>query len=227
MRRLAFISALSGVILIACIVFSIGFGKRRPLAKSFYTYHLTECAPPCWMNIQPGSTNFDSARERIVSVFTSEYDIRLDEVYDNYRELRDGSSKSVITQSIILTLKTDDYLNIPIELMANPENRIMEGISIASEADPSDVPLPTLGELIGVYGIPDCIQSYIPYIIVDFYDQNGNPVLRVSTIDDRTALQQPVLSITLLEANPDWYMVSFCEAWRTYLDLQPYFGNTS
>src|ERR1041385_3599031 len=54
-----------------CFIFSavtsaaIMFGREQPLPEHLAMLHLTDCAPPCWIDIVPGVTTLEEAIPRI------------------------------------------------------------------------------------------------------------------------------------------------------------------
>src|SRR5258707_10948420 len=59
------------LILILCLIVSaftgaaILIGQRQPLPEHLALLHLTDCAPPCWIDIVPGVTTLEEALPQI------------------------------------------------------------------------------------------------------------------------------------------------------------------
>src|SRR3954469_16615948 len=68
MRRVAIFSlALCGILTLGVIV-SLLIGSIQPVSASVATFHLADCARPCWMGIIPGKTSREEAQTRIVNM---------------------------------------------------------------------------------------------------------------------------------------------------------------
>src|SRR5258706_7566010 len=83
MRRLI------AVTIALCISFAtltgvvVAIGRRVPIEDSLAALHLTDCAAPCWMGIEPGKTTLREASARVHAVYgaspsyTIQYDTSL------------------------------------------------------------------------------------------------------------------------------------------------------
>src|SRR3954453_17673185 len=46
-----------------------GLGQQQALPSGLAQFHLTDCRPPCWIGIIPGTTTIAAAKARIIATF--------------------------------------------------------------------------------------------------------------------------------------------------------------
>lgn len=55
-----------------CIAGAVVVGRAQPLPEHIAQFKLTECAPPCWIGIEPGKTTLAEALARVRAVYSAE-----------------------------------------------------------------------------------------------------------------------------------------------------------
>src|ERR1051325_55169 len=65
MRRLFILILALSLIFTAFTGMAMLIGRKQPLPERLAVLHLTDCAPPCWLDIVPGVTTLSQAIPRI------------------------------------------------------------------------------------------------------------------------------------------------------------------
>src|ERR1041385_3795974 len=135
--------------LIIAIVVPIGHGQSLP--NQIQRLHLADCALPCWNNIRLGSTKLSQAANR------------LNEIYGLH--LKIDRLGGLEPSSFYLYVKDTEYIRLAIE----DTTQSISEFDFKFHCDPKHCnAIPTLGELVQIYGPPTCLRwqtsSYLVYI---------------------------------------------------------------
>jgi len=129
---------------------------RRPSPPDRLTqWHLTDCAPPCWMGIMPGETPVSVARQRIITVLS----------VLPYKAI-DVTPANVADLDAVIKLYDIAHpaLWSSIEIMG--EGRVVEGvyaagityrITVNAALDPNQ-DMPSLAEVFNAFGAPAAVM---------------------------------------------------------------------
>lgn len=140
-------------VLLFCVVFAalsgaaIFIGRQQPPPARVAALHLTDCAPPCWIGIEPGKTTIAEAKMQIESIFENSTNPNLNETdsvvsleFRPFGEFQPGNEPRIM-------------------LVAKKDNIVRE-IRFYFTADPSlpiSAYMPRLAELYCIFGEPDRI----------------------------------------------------------------------
>jgi hypothetical protein len=223
MRRLL------AVALTLCMCFAtitgvaVAIGRQRPMDDSLAALHLTDCAPPCWIGIVPGTTTLQQAKARIFAIYASSPSYAID--YDTslpgrfkitLHNLADASFGAMIT------LDTHDLRDdLPVLTIT---------INFAAV---QSYPF-TLGELVSQLGNPEHVNligsagNNAYYLSLNYGSFSNRGIIVVLRSSDRINWEQqpywlrfldlgPGLGEHIQETNSPWYA-----PWRGFTTLSHY-----
>jgi hypothetical protein len=128
-----------GLLLALSITALIWVGRQQAPSPFLIFLHLTDCKPPCWIDIVPGQTSLEEAQNRIKAVYG-------------------GSPFNVIVND--RGVYQIDNTQQGFQLLVSFENSemqssIVENFSLVFRPPDNAPPRLTLGQLIWLFGAPD------------------------------------------------------------------------
>ncbi len=122
-------------------------GSQQAIPERVQQLHLTGCAAPCWIGIEPGKTPINDAYRKLGSAFGLQDPGQLMPSESHftgriYNFLQFGSGNSILV-----------HLGFVEGIMSEIR------IPAAFAGTRSSPDMPTLGETVGVFGRPVCVQS--------------------------------------------------------------------
>ena len=123
-------------VFVLLILAARAMGSTQPPPQALKELHLTDCALPCWLGITPGKTTFDEAVQRVSAAYPTTVDTSIyrDSVYADYQAGLSSGQVAVFAG----------------------KNGIVREITLIT----SYVEGMTLGDLVNLYGSPDCFSKY-------------------------------------------------------------------
>ena len=139
MTRLAALSLLLAAIFSLMIGATMRIGHRQPIPERIQALHLADCSLPCWNGITPGKTSLKEAKARVDATFAD----------------FEGSSSEAGDKFLTWT-EVDDISRIVSVVDITFENGLASTVSIGT--DHRSDQMPTLGEVLAIFGSPSCID---------------------------------------------------------------------
>ncbi len=179
MRHFVLISVLLCVLLSTAIGLALLSGKRAPLPTSITTYHLNDCALPCWAGILPGETSLSEVGNRLRAAFGNAYTFNAEPVSNGRTAVLniDGSLSSVVTtyiQAIEIKKGSAIFTTTATYALAKnvsiPDSKLMQ-LGMFGTLNGR---LPTPAEVIGTFGLPQCVVIDQAIIELIYTDQSGH-----------------------------------------------------
>ena len=168
MRRLAALSL--GVVAIFALMMgaTLLMGHMQPPSERVERMHLTDCTPPCWNDITPRMSSRGDVETRVSSTFP------------DFKPLGSGNLPFLSWVQADLTI---DDRSINVALDGGLIYSIGIGSPLASDQ------MPSLGEVLAVFGAPTCA-------VID-------PTSRGATFSYENAAHQVILQVSV--AQPSWF----------------------
>lgn len=135
MIRLLRLTLIIFTILTVLIGGARAIGQTIPLSEHVARLHLTDCEPPCWADIMPGQTTLDEARERLLQRYPAAEFFNDDNGIELH--LHNFSMGTMVYLGVTDNIVTDIVIRFSVDDM------------------------PTLQQVISVYGVPGCWASAI------------------------------------------------------------------
>lgn len=118
---------------------SMQIGQRQSQPARVQRLHLADCLLPCWNGIRPGVSSASAAKDRINAALP------------DFESLSSaGSSKFLIWTEYADIDRVVHVVNVTIQ------NSLVATIGIGTDHTSSE--MPTLGEVLAVYGAPTCLE---------------------------------------------------------------------
>jgi len=146
-RRFILLTVTLFLLCTASIGTAILIGRQQPLPERIRALHLTDCAPPCWIGIVPGKTTMHEAQEIVNEIFKkSPYTLVWDTTFSPNLTFHLFQPPNSI--KILIVHINKDLLN---------EN--VGWIDISPETSDHNDRLPTIADLIALWGSPTCVDT--------------------------------------------------------------------
>jgi hypothetical protein len=205
---------LIGFALASVIALSIGCGAARavgyqqPIPPRVDILHLTYCALPCWIGIEPGITTMVQAEQRLLDVYEQDPAFAVARVPDELL-------------SYEITVQGAPQTRLVITLVGSP----IQMITIATLNHPAWGHL-TLGDIFAIYGEPSGVATDNPlYVLMG----NSSDQLMIPVAVQTYGTTQPkhrliideTVSMLVFYHSPRNQVYSRWSRWQGFTNLQP------
>jgi hypothetical protein len=218
MRRLARLTAVSYLSLVAVIGLIVVVGRHEPLPEPISAYHFKDCAPPCWIGIVLGKTTADIARLRIKNTFAEEYDIDISSTSLGTMFFSDGATGTKIllaVERLELTPKDNPNRRLMLRLISDQHRSVMQEMIFSSGGVQA---FPMVGDLINAYGPPSCLSFEAGLasnlLTLVYLDSKGSPFMTAEANVKNFGPLQPVHYVSMKR----YPMFGIrCTTWRGFI----------
>ena len=201
---------IGSLLLITIFLLAIGavllVGQQQPMPERVARLHLNDCALPCWNEITPRVSSLNDVERRITTTFP------------DFKHL---SSVNLPFQSWrVDNLKPNDT-SIEIAVDDGRVFSVNIGMDVVSDE------MPTLGEVLAVFGIPLCVNVEAQSGNAIFtYESSADRVI-VQVLSARPSLFSPVKSIYVGGSTPFTCQQVLALSWPEFRRAQRWFASTS
>lgn len=199
--------------LILCITFAVFtgtailIGRQQPQSERLAVLHLSDCAPPCWLDIVPGVTRLDDAIPRIKARYANILDYNTS--FNEY--------PTAFTVQVINRENADDSFAMSVYSYQDRRvSAIVFGVHLSQSS-------PNIAELSNVLGMPArmaiTVTRAVTSYTVAFSDHACVAATTLPDVHNHTGILQRPNSLTFCDGQN---MESVWRSWRGFQTIDAY-----
>jgi len=142
--------SLSICLLLALLIGSaMGTGQSQALPISLAQFHLTDCQPPCWIGIIPGSTTIAAAKAKINATFGGRGGFQIKD-----SGFEDGPVYSNAVENTIEGNNFSLLVRLNISELIDGQSETVQSIGLFDSRPDRSLYAPTLRDILTIFGAP-------------------------------------------------------------------------
>ena len=129
-----------------------GLGQRHAAPDSISEFHLSDCRPPCWIGIIPGSTTISDAKAKIIATFGGQSGLQIKD-----SGFADGP---VYENAVENTIEGDNFsllVRLNLSALVDGKSERVQSIGLFESRSDRSSYAPTVADILSAFGAPQWV----------------------------------------------------------------------